>query len=216
MTQSISSTVGLSLYVSLLDSERKDYVVVAGHKLWMDTKYDAQFKACQEGIVEITNPKLARFGLLEGRRVWFHHFIAGEVGTKTEWISNAEQFNSKKLYKAELSQIFAYEDDDKNIVPILDYTFCAPLKRTRKEFQNTFLFIPESISEEKIEGLAMVLHVSENAAKRGIVPSDIVMFQKNSDYAMQINGEEVYCIEGRDIFCVINENLTEKIEILYE
>jgi co-chaperonin GroES (HSP10) len=196
-----------------MDSERKDYVVVAGHKLWMDTKYDAQFKACQEGVIEITNTKLARYGLLEGRRVWFHHFVAGEVGTKTEWISNAEQFNSKKLYKAELSQIFAYEDEQKNIVPILDYTFCFPIKKLDPDYKNTFLIIPDHLRETVVDGVALVLYVSENAAKRGVTPGDTVIYTKNSDYKMTVNNQEVYCIEGRDIVCVVNESFLDNLTV---
>lgn len=216
MTQNFKSTVKDVLYVSLTDSERKDYMMIGEHKIYLDTKFDAQFKACQEGIVEITNPKLARLGLLEGRRVWFHHFVAGEVGARTEWVSNAQHLNRKKLYKADVSQIFAYEDEDGNIVPINDYVFCEAIKIVKPEYRNTFLEIPEHIKTEKAPGYAKVLHASKKAVEKGIVEGDTILFTNNSDYEMSLKGQPVYCMESVDIMCVVNDDVVEKLKVLSE
>jgi hypothetical protein len=210
MTQP-SKTIGNHIYIAINQPERKDHITIGGKELYLDTKFDAEFKVAQTGYVVMTNKNFENIGVSIGTKVWFHHFVVGEV-TKRDYQSNGVMVDDKRLYKVDAEELFAYEIEGV-VHPVFNRLFCEPMTRKNPLYKNSVLELPKHIAEEDVQGLARVLYVSENVAKNDIYPGDVILYSLHSDYKMNLNGEDVYCMNLEDVMGIADDYAIENIQV---
>lgn len=60
--------------------------------------------------------------------------------------------------------------------------------------------------EEKKEQIGKVKYVNSKSIIDGFKPGDIILFIKDADYEMEVEGEKLYRMRNQDILAKVDEN----------
>ena len=181
-----------------MDKELEDEHHIKGTDitLYVAADYETNKNTRRYGWVYATNDEMEEIGLKKGRKVFFHHFIAAYQHVNKSYESNAIEAEGNKLYTASVgkfnpydSLVYAYEDEEGNVVPILSYLFC---KAIPKENESSILDIYHRVEYD--EQYAEVVYLSKECEEAGIKKGDKVRYVKDADYQMDINGEKLFRI----------------------
>tara|TARA_R100000008_G_scaffold26150_1_gene14235 strand:- start:20540 stop:21112 length:573 start_codon:yes stop_codon:yes gene_type:complete len=184
--------IGDFVYVELEREEENVVKLPNGKELWLDTSYDRYVNARQYGIVKMTSININKrvkdnLTLKEGDKVYFHHHVIDE--------RMASEFGGENIYKVHYDQIYCYVRDNK-ITMTQDYVFVEPIKSEDK-IKNLYVQSKESTKRGK------VAYVNKFSKDEGFGIGDEIMFLKNANYDMIIEGERLFRMKNNEIICKI-------------
>ena len=194
------------------EKNTKDSITVGDKELFIDTSWYEYDHVIQHGIVRYVPKRLDSFfktnmELLPGDKVYCHHFIADK--------NNRILIYDEKLSKLNYGMIYARVRDGK-IHMLSDWVLLEIVKDKEEELITKSGIWIKSLQEKK-EQIGVIRHVNSTSIDNGFKPGDRVMFIKDADYEMEIEGEKLYRMHNKDILARIDgEILPEAIEQEYK
>jgi len=167
-----------------------DKVMVGGMEFQLDTAFRKYWHTVQMASVIVAN----RDDVEPQDVVWVHHFV-DEQGLP---------FGGNLAF-VEYNQIYCRKRGNKletlgNFILVEPITY-AELGMTRSESGIRLSTKNDTDNAEKI-GIARLL--SDKAKDAGLVDGDRVLFNKNCEYEIEVDGKVYYRMELRDIICTVD------------
>jgi len=196
--------VGRWLLVEM-NEEFESAIKIGDKDFFVDTTFELYKNAKQVG--QVVQVSVHVHGPVIGKRVWFHHFVPIEENIhngRSVSLADKELYRmtGRHLYWVDTAgQLFAYEDEDGNVVSYGDKVFVSPVK-TAKETPEKFdfgVFTLELLEEGIVE------HTNEELRSMGVSDGSRVKFAPDSEYDMDINGKKLYKMTTEDIILVLDE-----------
>ena len=185
----------------LIEREKntKDEVKVGDKTLFIDTSWYEYDHVIQYGIVKYIPKRLhssfkTNMELLPGDKVYCHHFVADE--------KNFIDIYGDKLSLLNYNMFYARVRDGK-IHMLSDWVLVEIIKDTKEELQ-TESGIWVKTQKEKKEQIGKIKYVNSKSIDDGFKPGDTVMFMKDADYEMEVEGEKLYRMRNQDILARID------------
>ena len=178
-----------------MEIEREEENIVKlpdGQELWLDTSFDRYVNARQYGIVKMVSININKrvkdnINLKEGDKVYFHHHCIDE--------KMSSSFGGDNIYKVNYDQIYCYVRDGK-IIMTQDYVFVKPIK-TEDKIGNLYIQSKESTKK------GVVAYANQFSKNDGFKVGDEIVFIKNANYDMTIEGERLFRMKNNEILCKI-------------
>jgi co-chaperonin GroES (HSP10) len=121
--------------------------------------------------------------LKKGDKVYFHHFCIDE--------KMASEFGGENIYKINYEQIYCFVRDGK-ITMTMDYVFVEPIQLEDK-IGNIYIQSKESVKRGKVK------HANQFSINDGFKNGDEIIFIKNANYDMVIEGERLFRMKNSEI-----------------
>lgn len=174
-----------------------DTIKVGNQDFILDNVFRAAWNTVQEGIVYSADLEC---DLCSGDKVYTHHFI-----TEKEHMLPIEGGNYSWL---EYSQIYARIRDGK-MKMLNNYLFVEPIRYDNVRFKNEdsgFLTHTKS-GGEFVERMGIARHISDSCRESGMKEGDFILFAKNCEYQIDIDGSKFYRMELRDVITIIDDTI---------
>jgi len=176
-----------------------DKVTVAGKEFILDHVFRQYWNTVQmTEVVATGNSELD-----EGDRVYVHHFVSAKehripVEGNYSWI---EDF-----------QIYCKVNDG-IVKAIGDYLLVEPVTwgELGKSERPSGLITSTKSASENMERIGRAKHLSDTAIKYGLEENDMILFGKNCEYEILIEGQVYYAMEMRDVITVIGDEVKVKV-----
>jgi len=134
-----------------------------------------------------------------GDKVYFHHFVSQP--------ENEVSYGEEIFYKADYNQIICVVRDG-DVIPMEKWLLATPVMENEEDTYTEVsgVKIYTKISPEKKFLLSKVEFVGNMAREAGFDSGQTIIHPTFSEYALKIEGKEMYRMHIDDIFCVIEEN----------
>ena len=185
-----------------IEKEREDSVKFNDTELYIDTSYDAMRYARQYGVVVETPHYLTdgrgnrkeNIDVEVGDTVYCHHFLVEEN-------NKINLKGVENTYKLPYNMIYARKRGEE-LKMLVDWNFVEPFMEGDDEVE-TDSGILISSNKKEVKNRGRLVHINEEMKSYGAKEGDVVVFTKNSDYKMKVEGEELMRMKNIDIMCVL-------------
>ena len=194
------------------EKNTKDEVDVGGKKLFIDTSWYEYDHVIQYATVRYVPKRISSYfktdmELLPGDKVYCHHFIADE--------KNIIEIHDEKLSRMNYGMLYVRVRDGK-INMLADWVLVEIVEDKEEELK-TDSGIWIKTEKEKKEQIGKIKYVNSKSINNGFKPGDTIMFTKDADYEMEIEGEKLYRMRNQDILVKVDEeSLPEAIDHVYK
>tara|TARA_R110002012_G_scaffold268958_1_gene452982 strand:- start:1647 stop:2228 length:582 start_codon:yes stop_codon:yes gene_type:complete len=183
--------IGDFVYVEIEREEENVVKLPNGKELWLDTSYDRYVNARQYGIVKMVSININKrvednLTLKEGDKVYFHHHCIDE--------KMSSSFGGENIYKVHYDQLYCYVRDEK-ITMLQDYVFVEPIQLEDK-IGLIYIESKESVKRGKVK------HCNQFSKDDGFKNGDEIIFIKNANYDMNIEGEKLFRMKNNEILAL--------------
>ncbi len=178
------------LYWIEVAKETEDTFTLNGIEMYRDTSFDPMRLARQFGIVYRV-PMNNELNVQEGDKIWFHHFVPTDAN-KVSYIKD------KNIYQADKNQIYLVERDGE-MIPIGVWNFIKQ-EKTPARITKSGIILDAEDKEVELHGEAV--YINSDLKEQGVDIGDRVLFSKNSEYDMNINGSSLLRMRNFDILGV--------------
>lgn len=185
----------------------KDYVFIAADKdkashyksgaldIIIDTRFNphARLNATQDGTLKYLPLKLTSKGKIEaniGDRVFAHHFLCND--------ENRVDVNGEILYHILYESVY-FKITDGVITMLNDYNLVEAVVEKEK----SSIIITPDMAKKKSNNTGVIKHVNKELSELGVKSGDTIIFTKNSDYDIDVDGTMFYCMKNRDIVAIV-------------
>tara|TARA_R110001592_G_scaffold108024_1_gene302128 strand:- start:32046 stop:32627 length:582 start_codon:yes stop_codon:yes gene_type:complete len=180
--------IGSFVYVEIEKEEENTHVLDDGKVLYLDTSYDRYVNARQYGTVKYISKSIRKrvddgYSLKKGDKVYFHHFCIDE--------KMASEFGGENIYKVNYEQIYCFVRDGK-ITMTMDYVLVEPVQLEDK-IGRIYIESKESVKRGKVK------HTNQFSKDDGFKNGDEILFIKNANYDMIIEGERLFRMRNSEI-----------------
>ena len=180
--------IGDFVYVEIEKEEENTHTLDNGKTIWLDTSYDRYVNARQYGIVKYVSINIKKrvednITLKEGDKVYFHHFCIDE--------RMSSESGGENIYKVNYDQIYCYVRDGK-ITMTQDYVFVEPIQLEDK-IGNIYIESKESTKRGRVK------YCNPFSIKDGFNIGDEILYIKNANYDMVIEGERLFRMKNSEI-----------------
>jgi len=181
--------------------------------LFIDTTWDKYKWAVREGIVESV-PRIVEanpsgttkkynpdIDIRIGDKVHFHHFVVQD--------DMRIKVGDKSLFKCPRFHMFCVIKK-KKIVMLDSWVFVSPILEKEEDIVKTFgtLKLWTKATPGEIHLMGTVSHLSNMAKAQGLSKGDTIMFKKDAEYQMNIEGKEYYRMDLANVIAIVrNEKL---------
>ena len=186
---------------------RADYIFIQADKdkakhykkgaldIIIDTRFNphARLNVCQDGIVKYLPLKLTNKGNVEanvGDRVFCHHFLCDD--------ENRVDVNGEVIYHI-LYECVYFKIIEGQIIMLNDFN----LVESMEEKEKSSIIITPDLAKKKSNNTGVIRHVNKELAELGVKSGDTVVFTKNSDYDIDVDGTMYYCMRNKDIVAIV-------------
>jgi len=184
-------------YFIQIEKTHEDTVIVNGKELFMDVSYNEMKNVRQYGtVIALPNslPKGVDLDIKMGDKVYCHHFLVSE--------ENKVYFHEKEnIYSIYWHHIYARVRKGK-LKMVSHWNFVRQKIEDESNYmtQSGIYTKPEAEDEELF---GYVEHMNDDLKDMGIKIGDEVIFSKNSEYDMQIEGEKLLRMRNFDILAKV-------------
>ena len=183
-------------------SDTKDNV----NGLYIDTSYDRISHVIQHGIVRYVPKRLSSWmesdvEVKEGDKVYCHHFIGEE--------SNCIEIHGEQLNMMKYNMYYARVRDGK-IHMLMNWILVDYLEEKEVNYK-TDSGIWLKANAERFEQVGIVRHINSKSKDFDINIGDKVLFIKDADYEMEIEGKKMYRMKNEDVLCKIEGDVIPEI-----
>ena len=175
----------------------EDTVKVNGVEMYLDSSYDPMRFARQYGEVVIAPERLSSkyMDVKVGDRIYFHHFVADK---KNQMVEDEE---GNYILQVDAGQIYCAVRDNKII---MQNFWCFVEQKTELEDNyktSSGIFLKSTMEIEEQRGY--LKYANQEILDYGAKINDEVIFSENSEYNMNIEGQELLRMRNIDILAVI-------------
>jgi co-chaperonin GroES (HSP10) len=129
-----------------------------------------------------------------GDKVYSHHFLTHE--------DNERLFNNKKVYEIRYEDCYCKVVDNK-ITMLNEWNFIEPIKDKAEDFKIGRFETKKTLANDSKKGI--VKYLNKHLEKQGVKVGDTIFFKPDRDYKINVEGEELYRINTRDIVLKLND-----------
>lgn len=174
-----------------------DTLQIAGKTFILDSIFRPLWNAVQFGTVVACDPKC---DVEPGDKVYMHHFVMEKEhivpveGDKFSWV--------------EYNQIYCRVREDK-IKMLGEYLLVEPMKYSHPSMKNDvggFRTTMKSDNDE-VERIGIAAHLSDSCVRDGLEAGDIILFGKNCEYEIMVEGKKYYRMHKADVITVLSPDL---------
>lgn len=171
--------------------------------LFIDTTWEKYKWAVQVGIIESIPQQLRKpyrndVEINKGDKVYFHHFVVQQ--------DNYIEEDGKKLFKCPRFHLYCVI---KNGIPVMidDWILATPILEKEEDIVKTFgtLKLFTKATPDKLHLLAVAEHISKQAEEQGLKVGDTIVFRKDADYDMKIEGKDYYRMSIKNVVAIIRD-----------
>lgn len=171
-------------------------VLPNGQVLYIATKWRPTDRgiATQDGVVRYVPMRLTNKKPIEvavGDKVIFHHSVCDDA--------NQVEVNGEILYHALYEHAMFCKIVDGKITMLNDRNFVEPIDVPEK----SSLIITPDMAKKKSHNTGIIRHVNKGLDEQGVRAGDKIVFTKNSDYDIDVEGTMYYCMKNNDIVAII-------------
>ena len=194
------------------EKNTNDEVEIGDNKLFIDTSWYEYDHVIQHATVRYVPKRISSYfktemELLPGDKVYCHHFIADE--------KNMIEIHDEKLSKLNYGQLYARVRDNK-VHMLCDWVLVEIIEDKEEELQ-TKSGIWIKTEKEKKEQMGKIKYVNSKSINDGFKPGDTVVFMKDADYEMEVEGEKLYRMRNQDILAKVDgESLPLVVDHVYK
>ena len=187
-----------------VEKEQEDTIKINGKELYLDSSYNALFHARQHGKVYQTPvyDKL-ELDIKKGDIVYFHHFVTADEDTAygvEKGVNRVNFIKDKKVYKVHNSEIYGRTRRGK-FKAVHHWNFVEQLKEDEENIKTESGIYFKSDGED-IRLYGRLIYPSK---KLKHVKGEKIIFSENSEYKMDINGEELMRMRNQDILAIYKD-----------
>ena len=192
-----------------VEKDRHAKRTVGGIELITPTNYNphAIYNVVQDGIVVAVcdHYEGGEVPIEVGDKVYTTHNICHD--------DNIIEVNGEVFYRADLTSDIYCKIKDGKVIPICGWCFAAPITEAeagreleRDEYgrmlEKTKSGIITKVNVEPSTKRALIKYPSEELSEMGINEGDVVIYRKDCDYEMIIEGQTLFRIRTKDILAV--------------
>ena len=175
----------------------EDTVKVNGVEMYLDSSYDPMRFARQYGEVVIAPERLTskNMDVKVGDRIYFHHFVADK---KNQMV---EDEDGNYILQVDAGQIYCAVRDNKII---MQNFWCFVEQKTESEDNyktSSGIFLKSTMEIEEQRGY--LKYANQEILDYGAKINDEVIFSENSEYNMNVEGQELLRMRNIDILAVV-------------
>jgi len=177
-----------------IEKPEEDTLKCGDLELVLNTSYNPMFHARRYGIVFVAPETTSvDFDVKKGDKVWFHHFVPIED-------NHIKYIDEEDVYLAQINQIYARERKGE-VKTVHHWNLIEQIVEEESDIKTDSGIYIKSEVEDVLER-GVVKHPSERLSEMGVKVGDKIIFTKNSEYDMDINGEELLRMRDIDILAV--------------
>jgi co-chaperonin GroES (HSP10) len=174
-----------------IEKPEEDTIKCGDLELVLNTTYNPMYHARRYGTVFVAPESTSiELDVKKGDKVWFHHFVPKEENI-------IKYIEEEDIYLAYVNQIYARERDGE-VKSVHHWNFIEQLKESEDDIKTASGIYIKAEAEDILER-GIVRYPSETL---GAEVGEKVIFMKNSEYDMDINGEELLRMRDVDILAV--------------
>jgi len=180
-----------------LKKRDKDVIKVGGSDFIVDTAFRQYHNAVQVANVVATDH---RIDVEPGDRVYVHHFVQSQ--------ENKLPFEGTYSW-LEAHHIFCRVRDGE-IKPLNRYLFVEPIPyKDIQELMKTEsgILLTKKFETEYVERIGIIRLLSDSAKDEGLSEGDRVLFGKNCEYDIEVEGVMYFRMETQDVICVLDDEV---------
>jgi len=184
---------------SIVSRERRsnDSVMVGGIEFALDTAFRKYWHTVQMAEVQTTNRDDLKFGDI----VWVHHFVDDQI---LPWGENLSFVEYSQVYcrmrKNEIETLG-------NFLLVEPITY-GDLGTARNE---NGLILSTKSEKENADRIGVARLLSDRAKEFGLNDGDRVLFNRNCEYEILVDGKIYYRMELQDVICTIDKSTKIKV-----
>ena len=175
-----------------VENRLNDTVEIGGKQFVLDPIFRKYWNTVQMAEVVATD----RGDILPGDIVYVHHFVNSE-----------EQVLPFKEYMSylEYNQIYAVQEENE-VRTLAEFVLVEPVTYGQAGLvkKSNGLIMTSHSENDKMERIGIARNISRKAMESGISDGDIILFNKNCEYEMLIDGQILYRMEIRDIITTLD------------
>jgi co-chaperonin GroES (HSP10) len=190
-----------------IDEEANWKLEMGDMEIFFDPEFRLHENTIQFGHVLATPSKyresVQQFGNLAevGAKVYFHH----HVHDKDNKVNASDVSDNKDFYIAEPLSLYCQVIDGE-IQMLNDFVLVEPIEEDESNYK-TASGIMTKARPDMIPNYGIVRHVPSHASKVNLKPGDKIFFTENSNYELNVEGKDYYCMQmNRDIPYVVEED----------
>jgi len=186
-------------YFVKVEKTHEDTIEVNGRELFLDVSYNDMKHARQYGtVIALPNglPKGLKLDIKEGDKIYCHHFLASE--------GNRVKFHEEKnVYSIHWGHIYARVRKGK-LKMIHHWNFIKQKVEDESNYMTkSGIFTKPEAEDEELYGY--VEYMNDGLKDLGVKRGDEVIFSKNSEYDMKIEGEKLLRMRNFDILAKVEK-----------
>ena len=188
-----------NLFVVELKKTVKDTITTSGGlELYIDNKFNEFQNRVTEGPV-VAVPFRYNTGVKPGDTLYFHHLVVINEGQPLTGNDNHYLIKYDEDHAIN-NQAIAFKDSDTgNIHPLAGWSLLEPIEEKKVKESEVIEVVK---FEKKLPTRGKVAFTSSGIEEIGLKVGDVVGFQKNMDYRIEIEGKEYYRTRTEDLMYV--------------
>lgn len=184
-------------FIVEIPNKTKDTISIAGKEIYLASKFNEFENRIPYGKV-ITVPKNCKHDIEAGDTIWFHHTIT----SNESYVVDSEKNYYRVRYTPEFGyncMVYLYQKSDGSFHTFNDWVFVSPPKDTEKEKKLDSGIIVKNDSEKNTGYIA--IGDEKQLKELGLEINDKIIFSKNSDCPMDVDGEIIWRMRMNDLIC---------------
>jgi len=182
-----------------VEKTHEDTIELNGRELFLETSYNDMQYARQYGIVVGVPTALSNgisMDVKEGDKVYCHHFLISEENRLT-------YHDEEKVFKVHCSHVYARVRKGK-IKMLNHWNFVKQkVEDESKYITDSGIYMKPEAENEELYGY--IEYMNDEMKEMGLKKGDEVVFSKNSEYDMNIEGDKLLRMRNFDILAKIEK-----------
>lgn len=189
-------------FIVYLPKRVKDTVTIGGQEIYLESKFN-EFEHRINYAEIVAVPLKYQTGAEVGDMLFIHHHVMDYGGAQC---IDREKHLYKVVYNPEGgfgTQCYAYKKKDTGTIHMMtDWVFVEPVEQPKKLKSDVIEIIE---TEEPVNEYGRVWSDSPFLNENGVYKGDIVRFEKNADYSMDVDGKKVWRMMFNHLMFVTDE-----------
>jgi co-chaperonin GroES (HSP10) len=181
-----------------LDERIKNKVKLGGYEFHIDTAFRQFHNAVQNAEVVAAGDGC---DLKPGNKVYCHHFVLDN--------ENKLPFKDGHYSWVEYNNVYCKMIDGEPEM-LSDWLLVEPVTADNEQFFDKSeygLILSTKQGTTFLDRIGIIKHISENGFKAGLREGDKVIFGKNCEYDLNIDGKIYFRMEIRDVITVLDDDV---------
>jgi len=181
-----------------LDKRVNDKVKVGKFTFELDTAFRQFHNAVQRVTVVAVEDG---YDLSPGDTVYVHHFVADR--------ENRLPFKDGHYSFLEYINVYCKVEDGK-IIMLSDWLLVEPVTADNEQFfdkSDYGLILSTRQGSDYLDRIGILRHLSDSARLAGLKEGDKILFGKNCEYDIKIDGTTYFRMEVRDVIVVLDDEV---------